>query len=70
MTPRPEAEHVAELALGPNTVAKLELSLAFDPWEALLAEMIAGDFGADRIDYCCEARCTPASPTVASTTIG
>jgi uncharacterized protein len=51
MTPRPKPEDVAKLALGPKTVAKLKLPLVFDPWEALLAEMIAGAFGADRIDY-------------------
>ena len=51
MSPEPKPDHVAKLALGASTVEKLRLPLAFSPWEAILAEMISGDFGADRIDY-------------------
>jgi HD superfamily phosphohydrolase len=51
MTPRPRPEDVAKVALGAQTVEKLRLPLSFSPWEAILAEMISGDFGADRIDY-------------------
>jgi uncharacterized protein len=51
MSPEPKPEHVAKIALGASTVEKLGLQLSFDPWEAILAEMISGDFGADRIDY-------------------
>ena len=50
--PRPEPDDVVKLALGPRKVEKLNLGLAFDPWQAILAEIIVGDvFGADRIDY-------------------
>jgi uncharacterized protein len=51
MTPEPKPEHIAKLALGPKAVEKLRLPLAFGTWEAILADMISGDFGADRIDY-------------------
>jgi HD superfamily phosphohydrolase len=52
IVPKPEPDHVGKLALGPRKVEKLRLSLTFDTWEAILAEIIAGDvFGADRIDY-------------------
>ena len=51
MEPEPKPDHVAKLALGASTVEKLRLPLTFSPWEAILAEMISGDFGADRIDY-------------------
>lgn len=51
MSPAPKPEHVAKLALGPSTVEKLHLPLSFSGWEAILADMISGDFGADRIDY-------------------
>jgi HD superfamily phosphohydrolase len=51
MSPQPKPEHVAKVALGASTVEKLRLPLAFSAWEAILAEMISGDFGADRIDY-------------------
>lgn len=52
MRPKPEADDVVKLALGPRKVEKLRLGLAFDPWQAILAEIIVGDvFGADRIDY-------------------
>lgn len=52
MKPKPEAEDVGKLALGPRTVEKLRLGLSFSPWEAILADIIGGDvFGADRMDY-------------------
>ena len=52
MRPKPEPDDVVKLALGPRTVEKLKLGLAFDSWQAILAEIIVGDvFGADRIDY-------------------
>jgi len=51
MTPEPKAEHIAKLALGPKAVETLQLPLTFSTWEAILADMISGDFGADRIDY-------------------
>jgi HD superfamily phosphohydrolase len=52
MTVPPKPELIAKIALGPRTVEKLGLSLSFDTWEAILAEMVAGEvFGADRIDY-------------------
>jgi uncharacterized protein len=52
MRPEPKVDDLARLALGPKTVAKLELGLDFTPWHAILAEIIVGDaFGADRIDY-------------------
>lgn len=50
--PKPEPDDIVKLALGPRTVEKLNLGLSFDPWQAILAEIIVGDvFGADRIDY-------------------
>jgi hypothetical protein len=52
MTPPPRPEHVAKLAVGPRQAAKLEGSLDFTPWEAILSEIIVGDaFGVDRMDY-------------------
>lgn len=52
MRPRPEPDDVVKLALGPRKVEKLRLDLSFDPWQAILAEIIVGDvFGADRMDY-------------------
>jgi len=52
MRPKPEPDDVGKLALGPRKVEKLKLGLSFEPWEAILAEIIVGDvFGADRIDY-------------------
>jgi HD superfamily phosphohydrolase len=47
MSPEPKPEHVAKLALGPSAVEKLRLPLAFSTWEAILADMISGDFGAE-----------------------
>lgn len=50
--PRPEPDDIVKLALGPREIEKLDLGLAFDPWQAILAEIVVGDvFGADRIDY-------------------
>jgi hypothetical protein len=52
MRPKPDADDVVKLALGAAKVEKLKLGLDFDPWQAILAEIIVGDvFGADRIDY-------------------
>lgn len=52
MRPKPDADDVVKLALGARKVEKLRLGLAFDAWQAILAEIIVGDvFGADRIDY-------------------
>ena len=52
MRPKPEPGDVAKIALGPRKVEKFGFDLAFDEWEAILAEMIVGDaFGADRMDY-------------------
>jgi len=52
MVPKPDPDHVAKVALGPETVEKLHLELDFDPWEAILADIIVGEvFGADRMDY-------------------
>jgi uncharacterized protein len=52
MRPKPDADDIVKLALGPRKVEKLKLGLAFDAWQAILAEIIVGDvFGADRIDY-------------------
>lgn len=52
MRPKPDPDDVVKLALGPRKVEKLDLGLAFDAWQAILAEIIVGDvFGADRIDY-------------------
>ena len=50
--PKPEPDDIVKLALGPRRIEKLGLGLSFDPWQAILAEIIVGDvFGADRIDY-------------------
>lgn len=50
--PKPEPDDIVKLALGARKVEKLDLGLSFDPWHAILAEIIVGDvFGADRIDY-------------------
>lgn len=52
IVPKPDPDHVGKLALGPRKVEKLRLGLTFNTWEAILAEIIAGDvFGADRMDY-------------------
>ena len=52
MRPKPDPDDIVKLALGPRKVEKLKLGLAFNPWQAILAEIIVGDvFGADRIDY-------------------
>ncbi len=51
MEPEPKPEHIAKLALGPRAVEKLRLDFSFNTWEAILADMISGDFGADRVDY-------------------
>lgn len=52
MRPKPDPDDIVKLALGPRKVEKLDLGLSFDPWQAILAEIIVGDvFGADRIDY-------------------
>jgi HD superfamily phosphohydrolase len=52
MRPKPDPDDIVKLALGPSKVEKLDLDLSFDPWQAILAEIIVGDvFGADRIDY-------------------
>jgi uncharacterized protein len=52
IVPKPDPDHVGKLALGPRTAEKLRLGLTFDSWEAILADIIAGDvFGADRMDY-------------------
>ncbi len=50
--PKPDPDDIVKLALGPRKIEKLDLGLSFDPWQAILAEIIVGDvFGADRIDY-------------------
>lgn len=52
MRPKPDPDDIVKLAVGARKVEKLKLGLAFDPWQAILAEIIVGDvFGADRIDY-------------------
>lgn len=52
ITPPVRSEDVGKLAVGPRKAEKLGLEVVFDPWEAILAEVIVGDsFGADRIDY-------------------
>jgi len=52
MAHRPDPDQLAKIALGPRKIEKLGLGLSFEPWEAILAEMVVGDsFGADRIDY-------------------
>jgi HD superfamily phosphohydrolase len=52
MRPKPDADDVVKLALGPRKIEKLRLGLPFDAWQAILADIIVGDvFGADRIDY-------------------
>jgi HD superfamily phosphohydrolase len=48
MEPKPEAEDIVKLALGPKKASDLK----FGDWETLLAEIIVGDaFGVDRMDY-------------------
>jgi len=46
-------DDVAKLALGPKKFGpKKHREATFDPWEAILSEIIVGDaFGVDRIDY-------------------
>ncbi|MBB4661230.1 hypothetical protein BDZ31_000803 [Conexibacter arvalis] len=52
LVPPVRPDLVGKLALGPRKAEKLGLRLEFDPWEAILAEIIVGDaFGADRMDY-------------------
>lgn len=52
LVPPMKPELIGKLALGPRKAEKLGLQLEFDPWEAILAEIIVGDaFGADRMDY-------------------
>jgi HD superfamily phosphohydrolase len=52
ITPPVRADDVGKLAVGPRKAERLRLGVDFDPWEAILAEVIVGDsFGADRIDY-------------------
>ncbi len=52
ITPPVRLEDVGKLAVGPRRAEKLGLEVVFEPWEAILAEVIVGDsFGADRIDY-------------------
>lgn len=52
LIPPVRPELVGKLALGPRKAEKLGLRLEFNPWEAILAEIIVGDaFGADRMDY-------------------
>lgn len=52
ITPPPRPDDVGKLAIGPRKAERLKLAVAFDAWEAILAEVIVGDsFGADRIDY-------------------
>jgi HD superfamily phosphohydrolase len=47
MTPRPLPEDIVKLALGPKEAS----DLVFDDWELLLAEIITGNLGVDRMDY-------------------
>jgi uncharacterized protein len=52
ITPPVRPDDVGKLAVGPRKAEKLALAVDFDPWEAILAEVIVGDaFGADRMDY-------------------
>jgi uncharacterized protein len=52
ITPPVRADDVGKLAVGPRKAERLHLEVDFDPWEAILAEVIVGDsFGADRMDY-------------------
>lgn len=52
ITPPVRADDVGKLAVGPRKAERLRLGVSFDPWEAILAEVIVGDsFGADRMDY-------------------
>lgn len=52
ITPPVRADDVGKLAVGPRKAERLRLRVDFEPWEAILAEVIVGDsFGADRIDY-------------------
>jgi uncharacterized protein len=52
VTPPVRPDDVGKLAIGPRKAEKLGLDIRFNPWEAILAEVIVGDsFGADRIDY-------------------
>jgi HD superfamily phosphohydrolase len=52
ITPPVRADDVGKLAVGPRKAERLKLGVDFDPWEAILAEVIVGDsFGADRMDY-------------------
>lgn len=52
LVPPVKPDLVGKLALGPRKAEKLDLPLEFNPWEAILSEIIVGDaFGADRMDY-------------------
>jgi HD superfamily phosphohydrolase len=52
LTPPVRADDVGKLAVGPRKAERLRLGVSFNPWEAILAEVIVGDsFGADRMDY-------------------
>lgn len=52
IAPPVRADDVGKLAVGPRKAERLHLQVDFDPWEAILAEVIVGDsFGADRMDY-------------------
>lgn len=52
ITPPVRAADVGKLAIGPRHSERLGLDVAFNAWEAILAEVIVGDaFGADRMDY-------------------
>ena len=63
--------HVAKIAVGPGKAQKLRLGVDFNPWEAILSEIIVGDaFGVDRTDYLLRDSCTRGFNTVASTPSG
>jgi hypothetical protein len=52
ITPPVRPDDVGKLAVGPRKAELLHLGVDFDPWQAILAEVIVGDsFGADRMDY-------------------
>jgi hypothetical protein len=47
-----EPLHVGKIAIGPGKAERLRLGVEFNPWEAILSEVIVGDaFGVDRMDY-------------------
>jgi HD superfamily phosphohydrolase len=50
MTPSPNAEHIAKLAVGREKFP--DPTVHFSDWEAILSEITVGDaFGVDRMDY-------------------